>query len=66
VRNAYDVSVGIPERKRQVGRLRDRWKHNIRMYLREIGCEIVDWMHLVQNRDQWRALVKTVMNHWVP
>jgi len=27
------------------------------MNLREIGWEIVDWMHLAQNRDQWRAYV---------
>jgi hypothetical protein len=33
----------------------------VKMYLREIGW-IVDWMFLVQNRDQWRALAKTIMN----
>jgi cobalamin biosynthesis Mg chelatase CobN len=32
------------------------------MDLREIGWEIVDWMHLAQDRDQWQAVVKTVMN----
>jgi hypothetical protein len=32
------------------------------MDLREIGWEIVDWSHLAQNRDQWRAVVNTVMN----
>jgi hypothetical protein len=32
------------------------------MELREIGWEGVDWMHLAQDRDQWRALVNTVMN----
>jgi hypothetical protein len=32
------------------------------MYLREIGWEGVDWMHLAQDRDQQRAVVKTVMN----
>jgi len=34
----------------------------IRMDLRETGWEGVDWMHLAQDRDQWRALVNTVMN----
>jgi hypothetical protein len=38
---------------------------NIRMDFREIGWEGVDWMHLSQDRDQWRALVNTVMNFWV-
>jgi hypothetical protein len=33
---------------------------------REIGWEDVDWMHLAQDRDKWRALMNTVMNPWVP
>jgi len=36
------------------------------MDLREIWWEGVDWMHLAQDRDQWQALVKMVMNLWVP
>jgi hypothetical protein len=36
------------------------------MDLREIGWEGVDWMHLTQVRDQWRAVVNTVMNIRVP
>jgi hypothetical protein len=36
------------------------------MDLREIAWEVVDWMHLVQNRDQWRTLVNAAMNFWVP
>jgi len=31
----------------------------------EIGWEIVEWMHLAQDRDKWRALMNTVMNFWV-
>jgi hypothetical protein len=34
--------------------------------LREMGCEGVDWIHVVQDRDQWRAVVNTVMNLRVP
>jgi hypothetical protein len=30
--------------------------------LKEIGWEVVDWMHLAQDRNQWRTLVNTVMN----
>jgi len=29
-----------------------RWEYNIKMDLREIGCKIVDWMHLAQDKDQ--------------
>jgi hypothetical protein len=32
------------------------------MYLREIGWGDMDWIHVAQDRDQWRALVNTVMN----
>jgi len=34
--------------------------------LREMGWEVMDWMHLVENRDQCWVLVKMVMNLWVP
>jgi hypothetical protein len=36
------------------------------MNVREIAWEGVYWIHLVQDRDQWRALVNTVMNLRVP
>jgi hypothetical protein len=42
-----------------------RWKDDIKMDLREIGWGGVDWIDLAQDRDQWRALVNTVMNLWV-
>jgi hypothetical protein len=42
------------------------WEDNVRMDLREIGLEGVDWMHLAQDRDQWWILVNTVMKFRVP
>jgi hypothetical protein len=39
---------------------------NIKIHLRKIGWECMDWIDLGQDRDQWRALVNTVMNLWVP
>jgi hypothetical protein len=39
---------------------------NIKMDLREIGLDGMDLIDLAQDRDQWRALVKTVMNLRVP
>jgi hypothetical protein len=35
---------------------------NIKMDFREIGWDDVDWIHLAQGRNQWRALVSTGMN----
>jgi endonuclease V-like protein UPF0215 family len=61
-RNAYSILVGKPEGKRPLGRRRRRWVDNIKMDLREIGWDGVDWTDRVQDRDQWRALVNTVMN----
>jgi hypothetical protein len=43
-----------------------RWENNIRMNLREMGRENVDWIHLAQDRYKLRALVYTVMNLRVP
>jgi hypothetical protein len=48
-------SVGKPEGKRPLGRPRRRWMDNIKMDLREIGWDEVDWMDMAQYRDQWRA-----------
>jgi hypothetical protein len=58
--------VGKPEEKRSLGRPRRRWVDNIEMDLREIGWGGMDWIDLAQNRNQWRALVNTVMNLRVP
>jgi hypothetical protein len=40
-----------PESRKPLGRPRGWWVNNIRMDLREIGWEDVDWMHLAQDRD---------------
>jgi hypothetical protein len=64
-RNAYKILVGKTEGNRLLGRLRRRWEDNIRMNLREIWWEGVDWMHLVQDRDQWQDLVNMIINFQV-
>jgi hypothetical protein len=65
-RNAYRIFVGKTEGKLSLGRPRCRWVDNIKIDLREIGWGDMDWIDLAQDRDQWRALVKTVMNLRVP
>jgi hypothetical protein len=58
MRNAYNTFVGKPEQKYPLGRLRCRWEKHIRMDLREIRWEVVNWIFL--------ALVNMVINSEVP
>jgi hypothetical protein len=53
MKNTYRILVHKLERKRPIGRPSHTWKTNINMDLKEVGCENVDWIHLVQYRDQW-------------
>jgi hypothetical protein len=65
-RNAYRILVGKPEGKRQLRRRRRRWVYNIKMDLREIGWGGKGWIDLAEDKDQWRALVNTVMKFRIP
>jgi hypothetical protein len=65
-RNAYRILVGKPGGERPLGRPRRRRVDNMKMDLREIGWDGMDWIDLVQDRDRWRDLVSTVMNFRVP
>jgi hypothetical protein len=66
MRNIYNILAGKTEGRKPLGRPRRRREDNIRRDLVEISCEGVDWIHLAQDRDQWRAAVNTVMNLRVP
>ena len=37
-----------------------RWEDNIKMDLKEIGVDVMNWMELAEDRDHWRALYKNV------
>jgi hypothetical protein len=65
-RNAYRILVGKPEEKRPLGRPKRRCEDNIKKDLRDIRWCGMDLIDLAQDRDQWRALEKTVMNLRVP
>jgi hypothetical protein len=58
--------VRKPEGKRSLGRPRRRRVDNIKMDLGDIGWDGRYCIELAQDRDQWRALVNTVMNLRVP
>jgi len=62
----YRVLVRKPEGKRPLGRPGRGWEDNIKMDLQEVGCGIMDWVELAQNRERWQAFVNTVMNLRIP
>jgi hypothetical protein len=65
-KGVYRVLVGRPEGKRRLGRPRCRWEDNIKLGLREIGIDEVNWIQLAWDRVQWQDFVKMVMNLQVP
>jgi hypothetical protein len=50
------------EGKRPHGRPKHRWKDNIKIYLKEIGWERVDWINLAEDKEKWQAVVKLAVN----
>jgi hypothetical protein len=61
-RVVYRVLVGKAEGKRPFERPRRTWEDNIKIDFQEVGCRVMDWMELAQDRDRWWALVNAVMN----
>jgi hypothetical protein len=61
-RNAYMVLVGRPEGNGLLEGPRRTWENNIKMDLRGIRLNGMDWIDLAQDRDQCRALVNMIMN----
>jgi hypothetical protein len=57
--------LGKPDGKRPLGRHRRRWNYSIKMVLRVIGWDDMDWIDLAEDRE-WRPFVNTVMNLRVP
>jgi hypothetical protein len=66
MRNAYKNLAKNPEENKPIWRKRSRWENNFKMDLKEIMCEDVDLIHLVQDTDQWLNLANTVMKIPVP
>jgi hypothetical protein len=65
-RYAYKILVEKPEGKRPQVSRRRKWVDDIKMNIRKIGWGGMDGIDLVHDRNQWRALVNTVMNIRVP
>ena len=54
--------MGKPEGKKYLESRRRIWEDNIRMELREVGCDPGEWIDLAEDRNQWRIYVRAVMN----
>jgi hypothetical protein len=65
MRDSYKMLVGKPEGKRLPGRTRHRWEDSIKICLGEIGWEVVDWIHLAQDRYEWWAPVNMIIYLWI-
>jgi ribosomal protein S4E len=65
-KSVHRVLVGKPEGKRQLGRHSHRWEDNIKMDFQEMGCGVMDWIELAQDRDRYRVLMNGVINLRVP
>jgi hypothetical protein len=65
-RNEYRILVGKPDGKRPLARAGRKWVDNLKMDLREMEWDAVEWIDMAHDRDQWRALVNTVLNLRVP
>jgi hypothetical protein len=62
IRNTYKILVVKPYEKRPAGKLRRKWKANIKMDLRKIWFVVMNWINVAQDRDRRQAFVNTAMN----
>jgi hypothetical protein len=62
MRNVFRILFGNPEAKRRLEGYRHRWEDNIKMNIKEVGRENLDYIPLTQHKVQMQAVVKTAMN----
>jgi hypothetical protein len=60
--DACRILVVKPEGRKLLERPRRILENNIKINLKIVGCAGMDWIDLAQDSDQWRVLVKTLMN----
>jgi hypothetical protein len=65
-RGAYRVLVGRPEGKRPLGRPRRKWDDNIKVDIRKMGIDGLNWIRLAQDGVHWPTFINTLMNLQVP
>jgi hypothetical protein len=60
-RNAYRGFCRKSERTRPHGRSMPSWEDNVKVDIKEMGDEGVDWIYLAQDRDKWQTIVNTTV-----
>ena len=63
---AFKILTGTPAGKRSLGRPRRRWEDNIRMDLKEIDINTMNWVGSAQDRDYWIVLVNDALKLRIP
>jgi hypothetical protein len=60
-RNTYRVLVGKSEGKRPLVETRHKWEDNVKIYVKEIDWDVVDWINVAGDRDKWWHVVNMVV-----
>jgi hypothetical protein len=55
-----------PEGNRPHERHRHGWENNIKMDVKEIGCDDMDWVPFAQDQNKWQLVVNMIMNLQAP
>jgi hypothetical protein len=63
--NAYRILIWKPLGKCPLGRVRRSWEDNIKMDLKEMGCEGGRWMELAENFVRWQVLILVMLKQWI-
>jgi len=63
-RGVYRFLVGKPEGNRQLERPRRRWEDNIKIEIQEMGCGVMEWIDLAQDRDRRWAVTESKKENW--
>jgi hypothetical protein len=66
IRNSYKILIRNPEEKGPLGRPRCWCEYTIKMDGKERVCDVMNWIHLAQGGDDWRAVMNAVMKLQVP
>jgi hypothetical protein len=62
VGNTQRVLVGKSDGKGPLVEPRHKWEDNIKLYIKEIDLDVMDWINVAQDRDKWWHVVNMVMN----